>query len=467
MGWISDSMEIMLLSFVGPAVHTQWNLSSQQESFITSMVFIGMLVGAYMWGLVSDAYGRRSGFFFTAIVTSMGGLLSAIAPNYTTLLICRCLVGIGLGGAPVLLSWFMEFVPAPKRGTWLVLFQAFWTFGAIFEAALAWIVMPRLGWRYLLGFSALPSLSLLVFYAITPESPRYLCSKGKMKEAVEILEKIAKANGRNLPSGILVTNHEIKFEVEMNTTEEITIKPFSHKLKGSLLRAFRSLPKLFSRELVRPTLLIWVLFIGNAFSYYGIILLTTELNNGRRSCDSIIKMRATSELHDNVNYKNVFITSFAEFPGLVLAGLLVDRVGRKVSMGGMSFICCALLLPLVVHQPDSITTALLFGARAFIDAAFTIVTIYAPEVYPTSIRSTGVGAGTSMGRIGGMICPLVAVALVQGCHRTAAITLFTSVALASGICAFLLPIETKGIALADNTSDDKLQKLNPRPSEDV
>jgi MFS family permease len=59
MGWIGEAMEMMLLSFVGPAVQSQWNLSAQKESMITSVVFVGMLIGAYSWGIVSDTYGRR------------------------------------------------------------------------------------------------------------------------------------------------------------------------------------------------------------------------------------------------------------------------------------------------------------------------------------------------------------------------------------------------------------------------
>lgn len=59
MGWISEAMEMMLLSFVGPAVQSAWNLSSHEESLITSVVFAGMLIGAYSWGIVSDKHGRR------------------------------------------------------------------------------------------------------------------------------------------------------------------------------------------------------------------------------------------------------------------------------------------------------------------------------------------------------------------------------------------------------------------------
>jgi MFS family permease len=68
MGWVSEAMEMMILSFIGPAVKSDWNLTSQQESLITSVVFAGMLVGAYSWGVVSDRYGRRwAAFLCTAL----------------------------------------------------------------------------------------------------------------------------------------------------------------------------------------------------------------------------------------------------------------------------------------------------------------------------------------------------------------------------------------------------------------
>ncbi len=65
MGWISEAMEMMLLSFVGPAVLSAWGLSSNEESLIASVVFAGMLVGAYSWGIVSDKHRRRCSLSFS------------------------------------------------------------------------------------------------------------------------------------------------------------------------------------------------------------------------------------------------------------------------------------------------------------------------------------------------------------------------------------------------------------------
>ncbi|PPD67714.1 hypothetical protein GOBAR_DD35410 [Gossypium barbadense] len=126
-------------------------------------------------------------------------------------------------------------------------------------------------------------------------------------------------------------------------------------------------------------------------------------------------------------------------------------------MAVLFFICCVLIFPLVFQQSEMVTTGLLFGSRICITATFTTLFIYAPEIYPTAVRSTGFGAASSMGRIGGMVCPYVAVALVQGCHETAAIGMFEVIIILSGVCILLIPIETKGRKL----SDDVKQKCQP------
>lgn len=68
LGWVAEAMEIMILSFVGPTVKSEWNLSSTEESLITTAVFTGLVVGAYAWGLVADNYGRRHAFSFALFI---------------------------------------------------------------------------------------------------------------------------------------------------------------------------------------------------------------------------------------------------------------------------------------------------------------------------------------------------------------------------------------------------------------
>ncbi|KAF3784326.1 Organic cation/carnitine transporter 7 [Nymphaea thermarum] len=313
--------------------------------------------------------------------------------------------------------------------------------------------MPTLGWRWLLALSSVPSIILLLFYRMVPESPRYLCMRGRTADALHILEKIAVINKKQLPSGILVSDHIIENELQTCQTEDAHLLSV-RKLEGKVIKeaenqvgAMTSLSLLLSQKLIRTTLLIWMVFFAHAFSYYGLVLLTTELSSTSRNCVPNDFHKIDSK--NNNLYRDVLVTSFAEFPGLLLSMAVVDRIGRKLSMSAMLFMCCILLIPLVFHQSELLTTCLLFGARLFISGSFTILYIYVPEVYPTTVRTTGFGTASSVGRIGGMLCPLVAVALLHACHQILSIFLFEIVIFSSGVAVLLLQQETKGCALND------------------
>ncbi|KAJ4709130.1 organic cation/carnitine transporter 7-like [Melia azedarach] len=447
LGWFAEAMEVMILSFVGSAVTSEWGLSSSEESIITTVVFGGMLVGAYSWGLISDSYGRRNSILGGSILTSVAGLLSAISPNYVSLVILRGLVGVGLGSGHVFFSWFLEFVPPSNRGMWMIVFSTFWTFGSVSEAALAWIVMPRWNWRWLLALSAIPSFIVLIFISFMPESPRYLCTKGRIIDAYNILEKIAQFNRVDLPSGSLISDRTTQLDEEFSTSEETPLlTSTTNKTTG-----FSCFLMLFSPRLFRTTILLWILFFGNSFVYYGIVLLTSALSSMQSKCSSPILL--SESVQDSSLYIDVFITSFAELPGLLLAAIIVDRVGRKSSMTIMFILVCIFLFPLVTHQSNFLTIALLSGARMCSMGTFIIANIFAPEIYPTSMRSTGAGVAYSMGRIGGMICPLVAVGLVTSCHQTGAIILLGVVIVLSVVSILLIPFETKGKELSDTIDD--------------
>jgi len=178
--------------------------------------------------------------------------------------------------------------------------------------------MPRLGWRWLLAFSSVPSSLLLLFYRWTSESPRYLILQGRKAEALAILEKIARMNKTQLPPGVLSSELETELEENKNIPTENT-----HLLKAGesgeavavskiVLKADKepgfSLLALLSPTLMKRTLLLWVVFFGNAFAYYGVVLLTTELNNSHNRCYPTEKQLRNS---NDVNYRDVFIASFA------------------------------------------------------------------------------------------------------------------------------------------------------------
>uniref|UniRef100_M1B235 Sugar transporter n=1 Tax=Solanum tuberosum TaxID=4113 RepID=M1B235_SOLTU len=465
LGSMVDAVEVMILSFIGPAVKSQWGLSSTQETLITTVVFAGMLIGAYFWGILADNYGRRQAYFpflvitekvyvgvslfqigksllIVAIVTTVSAFLSSFSPNYISLLILRMLVGTGLGGGPVYGSWFLEFVPSRNRGMWMVIYSTFWTIGTILEALLAMIIMPRLGWRWLLALSSIPSFAALLLYIFTVESPRYLCAEGRISDAHDILRKIAVVNQTKLPPGMLVSDQVTQLDEEEELLRPRANKIFNFKtgLSSSLM--------LLSPQLLRITLLMWVVYFGNSFAYYGIILLTSQFSAGESQCFSV----ALHVKNDTSLYTDAFITSLAELPGLLISAVVVEKVGRKYSMALMYIMGSLFLFPLVVPQNEALTTALLFGARIWFIGTFTLAGVYCPEIYPTSVRSTGCGVASAVGRIAGMVSPIVAVQLVRGCHQMAAIILFEVVVILSAISVLLFPVETKGRELVDHVS---------------
>ncbi|KAK6131728.1 hypothetical protein DH2020_034525 [Rehmannia glutinosa] len=434
LGAMAEAMEVMILSFIGPSVKDEWGLSSGQESLITTMVFAGMLVGAYLIGLLS-----------VAVVTSIFAFLSAFSPNYISLVVFRMVAGIGLGGGPVYTSWYLEFVPVRNRGFWMVIFSTFWSVGSMLEGSLAWIVIPRLGWRWLLALSSVPCLAAFVFYFLTVESPRYLYLNEKIADAHNVLKKMAAINKSELPSGMLVSHQVSELDEELTPSEDAQLLSI-RKWKVNIPKSVSPLFTLLSSSLIKTTLLLWVVYFGNSFVYYGVVLMTSELSSGQSKCGAIV---LHSSKTDSSLYRNVFITSLAEFPGLILSAVLVDKIGRRISMVLMYSCGFIFLLPLMFHLNELTTTCLLFGARMCIIGNYTIAGIYCPELYPTSVRTTGVGVATAVGRVAGMICPLVAVGLISGCHRMAAISLYEVVLLLAGISVLLLPIETKGRKLVD------------------
>ena len=120
---------------------------------------------------------------------------------------------------------------------------------------------------------------------------------------------------------------------------------------------------------------------------------------------------------DVSSYKAVLITSLAELPGLVVACLTVERFGRKASLGSLLLGTGLFLAPLWEPLSEGLTTTLMFGARSCIMGAFSILWAFAPELYPTKLRSTGLGFSNSAGRIGGFLCPFVAIQMIESGHR--------------------------------------------------
>lgn len=327
--WAADAMEMMLLSFIGPAVACEWGLTPSQEASLSTAVFAGMLAGAGVWGALSDACGRRAAFAGPAVFMLIFSAASAAAPSYAALLALRALVGVGLGGAPVAFALFLEFAPSSTRGLALVGVQAFWTLGSIAEAGLGWAVLDRFGWRELVALSAIPCLALVLILPWVPESPFYLAAAGRRDEAEAVLRRVAASAGRSLPPGRLVVPPPAPGRGLPAVAA--AAKRETWRDKARVARA--GLGSLFAPALRRTSSLLCIVWMVNALVYYSLVLLTTSVQegggSGRPACAGGGRVSfSTGQM------AAIFADSCAELPGLVVAAVAIELAGRRMCVGG-------------------------------------------------------------------------------------------------------------------------------------
>uniref|UniRef100_A0A1I8IMZ3 MFS domain-containing protein n=1 Tax=Macrostomum lignano TaxID=282301 RepID=A0A1I8IMZ3_9PLAT len=255
----ADSMEMILLSFLGRSVQCQWHLASQQIALLATCVFIGTIFGAPILGAISDRYGRWNALLLSACLIAYYGALSAASPNLTWLLTLRGFVGFAIGGLIPLTSTLTgEFLPTKYRALFLIVMMTFWTFGGLLEVFIAWLllgsdgVLIPDGWRRVLAATSIPLFAILPLFFWLPRSPRFLLASGRPEEALVQLNRAARCNG----------------------SPELT-GPLAYSATKTGRADFNSL--FANRTLIRLTSLLLLFWFCGGFLYYGLVLLTTEL----------------------------------------------------------------------------------------------------------------------------------------------------------------------------------------------
>ena len=173
-------------------IEKQLNLGSWQQGWVVSAVLLGAIIGAAIIGPSSDKYGRRKLLMVSSLIFIVGALGSAVAHNFELLVASRIVLGIAVGGASALIPTYLsELAPADKRGGIGTMFQLMIMTGILLAYISNYALSGfDLGWRWMLGLAAVPSI-LMFFGGITlPESPRYLVRKGQEDEALAVLTKL-------------------------------------------------------------------------------------------------------------------------------------------------------------------------------------------------------------------------------------------------------------------------------------
>ena len=411
LGWMFDAMDVLLIGFLVAPITKEFTLAPAQVGLVASAGFVGMFLGAAISGRLADRYGRRLIFQATLVLFSIGAVLSALAPTFETLLAARVIAGLGLGGElPVVATLVSEFSPRAQRGRMIVLLESFWAYGTLAAGLIAIFVLPQFGWRGAFLVAALPALYVAYLRSALPESPRYLAERGRSAEADAIVRRVERASG-----GALLTLGAAIAPVRSGRT---------------------NISQLWSPAYARRTAMLWILWFGITFTYYGIFLYVP----------SLLAARGLSEVRSNEFF---FLSTIAQIPGYFSAAWLVERWGRKPTL--VAYLLGTAAAAFLFGNAGTGTDAFVYAALLsfFNLGAWAIVYTYSPELYPTAIRATGAGIAAAVGRLGGIIGPFLTPVLVPTLGQSGVFALFMVLLVVTALNVWVLAEETKGRSLEE------------------
>ncbi|HYR08045.1 MAG TPA: MFS transporter [Longimicrobium sp.] len=416
-GWAMDAMDVGLISFVMASLAVQWSLDGATLSWIGSVGFVGMALGASLGGSVADRVGRRFVFAATLLIYGVATGAAALSWSVASLLVFRFLIGFGLGAElPVASTLVSEFAPARIRGRVVVMLEAFWAVGWILAALIGTYVIPRSddGWRWAFAIGALPALYSGIVRRALPESVRFLERRGRTDEAEEVVRRFEAAANVPHPARAVEPAPSAAAEPRVGVRE------------------------LWRGALARRTLALWLVWFGINFAYYGAFIWIPTLLTGRGF--SLVK-----------SFEYTLIITLAQLPGYAVSAWLIEKWGRRPTLA--AFLAGSAGAAVLFAVADSRDAILVAGCLLsfFNLGAWGAVYAATPEVYPTSIRATGAGWAAGFGRIASIIAPLCVPPLLNAGGSEAVFGTFAAFFGVAIIGALLLP-EWKGRHLAEDAA---------------
>lgn len=336
-------------------------------TFVIASAFIGNFFGAIFSGYLSDRLGRRRLFIYTLILIVIGSFLTAASQNLTEVIIFRIIAGFGVGGdLPIVWAYMSELVPATKRGRWFGMALPIGLSSYVISAFASYLLVPTSidGWRWVYVIGGLIALAIWPIRYLTPESPRYLLSKGKVAEAEQTLlgieMKVKDRYGKDLPK----------------PTEDSNLTISTEKIRYG---------ELFSKEQRTKTIQVTLLQIFQVLAFFGFSSFITI----------ILVSRGFTLVHA------------IEFTAISDVGLIVgaasqivwgDRVQRRTLMSVGAFLA-AVFVTLFALSNTAIEIVVFgflfnFSTQVF----FTAISTYTPEIFPTRLRASASGFSYGVGR---------------------------------------------------------------------
>jgi MFS transporter, SP family, galactose:H+ symporter len=380
-------------------------LNATTQEIAVSSVLVGAMIGSLLAGRLNDAIGRKKTLRLLALIFTVGALLTALSPNLVFFLVCRVIVGLGIGAAAsVVPVYISEIAPSQLRGTLVTFNQLAITLGI---AVSYWVDLAfahaGLEWRPMFATAAIPGIALFVGMLICPETPRWLASKGRWDEAREVIEHI---KGEQLEQELADIRHSLSEARQQMGIHEL----FTPRLRAALM--------------VGVGLAVFQQFVGiNTVIYYAPTIFQQA---GFASASSAIL--ATSV----VGVVNVLAT--------IVAILLVDRLGRRILLlGGSMLMVLALVMlgfifALHTNNIGSLTLiALIIYILAFALSFGPVFWLMSAEIFPTRVRAAGASISSFANWAANFLVSITFLSLIGALGAPATFWLFAFF----GVLAFL------------------------------
>lgn len=396
------------------SVVTEWSLVCDRASeahALQSLFMAGMTLASLPIGPLADTFGRRRLVLLTFGLQAVLMVGLALAPNFGTFAVLRFLTGFLQAGGFPNFTLATELVGPQLRSRVGLCGSVCFSSGILFLALSAYIITD---WRWLLGFAALvAALSVLLIGVIAPPSARWLLQRGRTQEAQRVLLGLARSNGLPPPSDFsLLAAKQEKGQTSDNCC--------------SLFRRGRA---------ALWTLVLCFNWAVHTLTYYGLTAAAAGMGKGR--------------------FSSFAFSGMVELPPVLFITWILERLGRRYTLSGsmaIGGIACVLiyLLPAAYIDDHGGRLTLSLIGKLCISTTFTVTYIFTGEIFPTSIRSTGLGLVNVCGRLAGVVYPFAA--LLNGVSKDSHFLLFGVLITSSALFNLVLP-ETVGKTLPKNVDE--------------
>uniref|UniRef100_A0A8D0DWQ6 Solute carrier family 22 member 5 n=1 Tax=Salvator merianae TaxID=96440 RepID=A0A8D0DWQ6_SALMN len=351
-------------------VVSEWDLvcdNDWKSPLTTSLFFVGVLVGSFVSGQLSDKFGRKNVLFATMGVQTGFGFLQVFSTSWEMFSILFLIVGMGQ---------ISNYVAAFVLGTEILgksIRIIYCTLGVCLFYAFGYMLLPLCAyfirdWRMLLLALTLPGLLYIPLWWFIPESPRWLIAQGRIQEAENIIRKAAEKNHVRVP--------------------DVIFDPMELQDLNSQDRQTYSILDLVRTQNIRcVTIMCVIVWMVISIGYFGLSL-------------------DTPNLHGDI-YINCFLSAIIEVPAYTISWLLLHHTPRRYSMAGVLFLggCVLLFIQLVPAYLTVLSITLVMIGKFGITSSFSMVYVYTAELYPTVVRNMGVGASSMASRFGSILSP--------------------------------------------------------------